>query len=420
MTHSRRQGLSGERRCVFLILDGLGDRPNEALGGLTPLEAAHTPRLDRLAGSGLYGLVDPIQAGVIPNTHTGVGMMLGLYPEQAAMLSRGPVEAFGAGRQLRRGEVAFRANLATLERRDGRYFVTDRRAGRISGDSRELARALDRIDLGDDVSASFVATDQHRGALVFSGPGLGAQVSDTDPGDGHIPDWLPHCKPLQADSARTADKVNRFVTECFERLSRHPLNRERIEAGKLPATGVITRGAGVWRELDHLLQDQGVASVLVAGCNTVTGLGRMFGMKTVKQPGFTADVDTDIRGKLQAAVEALRRVPLVYVHIKAPDLFSHDFQPDGKRGFLERVDDALEVVEESGAMLALTADHTTDSNTGAHTEHPVPALIHDPLAAPGGGQSVHFGETACRNGNLPRLSGHEFLQRVLALLQSPS
>lgn len=420
MSYRSGEQWPGDRRCVFLILDGLGDRPIDAFDGLTPLEAAHTPRLDRFASEGLYGLVDPIGAGVIPNTHTGVGMMLGLYPEQASLLSRGPVEAFGAGRELHSGEVAFRANLATLERRQGRYYVTDRRAGRITADSRALARELDGIDLGDNVRASFVATDQHRGALVFSGPGLEAEVTDTDPGDGHTPDWLAPCEPLGPGSARTAEKINRFVGECFDRLSQHPLNLARIASGKLPATGVITRGAGVWHQLDHLLQDQGIASALVAGCNTVSGLGRMFGLETIQRNGFTADIDTDVAGKLRAAVEALQRFPLVYVHIKAPDLFSHDFKPDGKRRFLEQVDRALAVVEESDAMLALTADHTTDSNTGAHTEHPVPTLLHDPAASRGGSDKVRFGETACRNGNMPRQSGHEFLQRVLWKLQSSS
>ena len=67
---------AGAKRCVLLILDGLGDRPVAALGGRTPLEAAHTPVLDRLASAGSYGLMDPIGQGVIPNTHTGVGVLI--------------------------------------------------------------------------------------------------------------------------------------------------------------------------------------------------------------------------------------------------------------------------------------------------------------------------------------------------------
>ena len=407
------------RRGLFLVLDGLGDLPSPTFGGRTPLEAAATPCLDRLAAAGRYGLVDPIAEGVIPNTHTGVGMLLGLYPEQAPQLARGPVEAAGAGCKLQPGDIAFRANLATLERRGDRYYVVDRRAGRITGDAAELAADLRDIDLGDGVSASFVPTDQHRGALVFSGDGLDAAVSDTDPGDRRAPDWLRPCTALEIGSERTAAKVNTFIEATYERLRAHPVNTRRAEQGKLPATAVITRGAGAWSAFDPLLRDRGCGAAVVAGCNTVLGLARMFGMEAVTQPGFTASVDTDVEGKLEAARAALDEHALVYVHIKAPDLFSHDFQPAGKKAFIERVDRALGVLEGSDALFALAADHSTDSNTGAHTADPVPVLLHDPRREHAGAP-VSFGESACREGNLPRQTGHAFLQRVLDVLQPAS
>ena len=139
-------------------------------------------------------------------------------------------------------------------------------------------------------------------------------------------------------------------------------------------------------------------------------------MTVISEPGFTAAADTDVRGKMKAAREALRDHTIVFVHIKAPDLFSHDFQPQGKKDFLERVDEALEILEGSGAIVAVAADHTTNSNTGAHTADPVPVLINDPGDTSASGQSpVAFGESACREGNLPRQSGHRFLQGLLGL-----
>ena len=142
-----------QKRCVVLILDGLGDRPVASLGGLTPLEAASTPNLDRMASRGRFGLVDPVAAGEIPNTHSGVGLMLGLKPEQRGQLKRGPIEAAGAGLTLQRGDMAMRANLATLEDRGGRLYVTDRRAGRVTADAAGFAAVLADIDLGDRIHA---------------------------------------------------------------------------------------------------------------------------------------------------------------------------------------------------------------------------------------------------------------------------
>lgn len=419
MTVVSVSAVPSRRKCLVLILDGLGDLPVAALGGRTPLEAAETPFFNRLAGSGLHGLVDPVAPGVIPNTHSGVGLMFGLRPEQTQLLKRGPVEAAGAGVKLTPGDIAFRANFATLEERRDRLYVVDRRAGRVTRDSAEFAQALKEIDLGDGVMARFEATDQHRGVLLLSGPNLGDRLSDTDPGDGKAPGWLKSCLPLESHSAFTAHKLNQFIELAHQRLEAHPLNRLREKAGNLPVTGVITRGAGGWFGLDDVLAERGINAALVAGCNTVAGLGHIFGMDVIREPDFTADENTDIRSKLNAARAALESYPLVYVHIKAPDLFSHDFQPGGKRDFIGRIDGAMDILEDSGAAIALTSDHTTNSNTGAHTADPVPVLFYTPSQLSGSeGLPVNFGETACRKGTLARQSGHEFLLSIAAYLAS--
>ena len=404
-------------KCALLIIDGLGDLPVPELDGKTPLEAAYTPVLDRLASEGLYGLVDPIIPGEIPNTHSGAGMLLGLLPEQAGHLKRGPVEASGAGRVLMAGEIAVRANFATLETRDGTLFVTDRRAGRITAGTDELAAVLSDVDLGDGVHANLVATDQHRGVLVLSGPGLDASVSDTDPGDGAMPAALKPCLPLSPEAELTARKINRFINEAHRRLVDHPINIARVRDGKPPANGLITRGAGAQFSLDNILHAHGISATVVSGCNTVRGLGRIFGFDTVSDPRFTAALDTDLNAKMAAVRSALRDHDMVYLHVKAPDICSHDRNPLAKRDFLQRLDAALAPLLETEAIIAIAADHTTDSNSGFHTADPVPVLI----SQPGSDQSsspvkfapVKFGEAACRQGNMPRQLSNEFLQRLI-------
>ena len=92
-THVPGEDTFISNKCVFLIIDGLGDLPVPVLDGKTPLEAACTPVLDRLAGAGRYGLVDPTAPGAAPHTHSGCGTLMGLVPEQSEQLKRGPVEA---------------------------------------------------------------------------------------------------------------------------------------------------------------------------------------------------------------------------------------------------------------------------------------------------------------------------------------
>jgi len=399
---------------VVFIIDGLGDLPNPELDGLTPLESARTPNLDRMAGAGLYGLVDPLLPGEVPNTDSGVGLLLGMPPAEVGLMHRGPVEAAGANRPLQPGEIAVRANFATLEERPGGLWVTDRRAGRITEHAAELAEQLNGIDLGDGIRADYRSTDQHRGVLVLSGPGLDPAISDTDPGDSGNPGFVRECRPLTPAGERTAAKVNRFLREAHLRLNGHPINRSREAAGKPAVTGVITRGAGVGFRPTSRLAALGVRVAVVAGCNTVLGLARLFGFDTVENPAFTAALDTDLDGKVEAALAALRDSDMVYVHIKAPDLCAHDRHPVAKRDFLERLDRALAPMTTAGVVLALSSDHTTDSNTGAHTADPVPSLLFDPSTAPSAiGTVVRFGETACRNGTLPRQRSHELLGRVL-------
>jgi 2,3-bisphosphoglycerate-independent phosphoglycerate mutase len=407
--------LTTERqKAVILIADGLGDLPNAELGGQTPLEAAHTPILDRMAAAGVYGLVDPLLEGEVPNTDSGVGQLLGLLPEQAGRLHRGPVEAAGAGRPLREGEVAIRANFATLAQRPDGLWVTDRRAGRITEHVDELARVIDNFELGDGVRAEFLPTDQHRGVLVLSGPGLDAAVSDTDPGDSGNPAALLAARPLRPAAGLTADKINRFLREAHQRLQDHPVNLARAEEGRPVANGIITRGAGGGFRLGSRLTARGLQAAVVAGCNTVLGLARLFGFDTVHKPVFTAALDTDLSGKAAAALDVLRDHDMAYVHIKASDLCAHDRLPVAKRDFLARLDQALAPLMSAGVVVALSSDHTTDSNTGAHTADPVPSLIFDPSAAANGDRrSINFGETACAKGTMERQRSHEFLGRVL-------
>jgi len=396
---------------VLLIIDGLGDLPVPELGGRTPLEAADTPVLDHLAGNGLYGLVDPILPGKIPNTHSGTGLLMGMLPEQTDRLSRGLVDAAGAGRILAPGNIAMRTNFATIERSDGGLLITDRRAGRITAGTDELAALLTDVDLGDGIRASLLSTDQHRGVLVLSGAGLHASISDTDPG-GAVPAALKVCKAGQPEAEFTAAKINRFIGEAYLRLVDHPINIARVRDGKPPASGIITRGAGAQFELDSSLHALGIKAAVVSGCNTVLGLGRIFGFDAIDDPRFTATVDTDLDAKIAAVVSALHDHDMVFLHLKAPDICSHDRLPLAKRDYLQRLDAALQPLLDAGPVIAVAADHTTNSNTGFHTADPVPALI----CLPGSDRSgvpVKFGETACRQGNMERQLSSEFLLRLL-------
>jgi 2,3-bisphosphoglycerate-independent phosphoglycerate mutase len=94
---------------------------------------------------------------------------------------------------------------------------------------------------------------------------------------------------------------------------------------------------------------------------------------------------------------------------------AHDRHPAAKRDFLERMDNALTPLFNKKVITALAADHSTDSNTGLHTAHPVPALIYSPDERSFRGD-INFSERACAKGTMNRLNSSDFLRKVLAAM----
>jgi 2,3-bisphosphoglycerate-independent phosphoglycerate mutase len=339
---------------------------------------------------------------------------MGLEPEDAPFLKRGPIEAAGAGHTLVNGEIALRANFATVDAPDGNIRIVDRRAGRVSFGLDRLAETISNLDLGDGVHSRFYSTDQHRGVLVLSGDSLDASISDTDPGDAHLPARVSVSRAERPEAARTAEKINRFVDMAHHRLVQHPVNIERVQAGLLPANAVITRGAGAHVDIRNKFQQSGRRVAVIAGCNTVLGLGRLFDFDVVTHPRFTADTETDLDYKIEAAIEAAELNDVVIVHIKAPDTCAHDHNPMEKMKVLERLDSALGQLKGWDGVLGLSADHTTDSNSGRHTADPVPSLIAKTSSSSDTGpEDVNFGERLCRYGNLERQNSQSFVARFL-------
>ena len=106
--------MDSRRRCVFVLIDGLGDAALPCLNNRTPLEHASTPWIDALARGGLNGLMDPVEPGLACGSDTAHLSILG-YDPRRYYRGRGSFEAMGAGVQMQEGDVAFKCNFCTLE-----------------------------------------------------------------------------------------------------------------------------------------------------------------------------------------------------------------------------------------------------------------------------------------------------------------
>jgi 2,3-bisphosphoglycerate-independent phosphoglycerate mutase len=399
---------------LMIVLDGLGDRCCPALGGVTPLEAADTPMLDRLAGRGVCGLVDPLYPGVPVGTHTGTGVLMGLSVRDAARLARGPVEGAGVGLDLKPGEVILRCNFATLAEQGDGFAILDRRAGRIKSNTETLAASLRDLELGHGITGSLYAATQHRAVLHLHGDGLSAEITDTDPGSGRGERgvlWSDPIDPTNAAAVITAEATNAFVEQAYRTLTPHPVNRTRQAEGLPPANGILTRGAGSVSRHRNLIDLTGLRAAVVTGERTVVGLARLLGFESIIRDDFTALPDTNLAGKVEAAMAALEDHDFVMLHIKGPDICSHDKDPEGKRDMMERIDESLDSLDNQDIVIGVTGDHSTDSNIGRHCGNPVPTLLCSPTGRRDG--VFTFGEATCSGGGLGRLSGTGFLASVL-------
>jgi 2,3-bisphosphoglycerate-independent phosphoglycerate mutase len=393
-------------KIVLIIADGLGDRPSDSLGGLTPLQAAKKYNLNLLAGEGMVGLIDPIQPGIVPGSDTSHLNYLGYDPVKY-YTGRGPFEAMGTGLQLKGGDVAFRANFATIDH-DG--VVVDRRAGRIRAGTSKLAKDLNmKIE---DVEVLFKEGTEHRAALVLRGEGINTEVSDNDP---HGENLRP--KDIIATSEegkKTARILNEFYKRSLQILKEHPLNRERRGQGLREANAILYRGGGMVPKLPDFNQRYSIKGGYVAAVALVAGICKLVGLKDFTPPGVTGSTDTDVNKKFQYAVNALKEVDFVLVNVKGTDIAGHDGDAKAKKEFIERIDSAFEssfMKIKDEIVICFTGDHSTPVSVREHTSDPVPILLHYPGSRMD--RIREFDEDSAKDGSL-RLRGGDLMNVLLS------
>jgi 2,3-bisphosphoglycerate-independent phosphoglycerate mutase len=393
------QASYNKNKAIVLICDGLGDRPS--IDGKTPLQAAETPNIDHISEAGINGLIDVISPGIVPGSDTAHLALFG-YDPYTYYPGRGVFEALGADMELHKGEVAFRANFATV---DEQMRVIDRRAGRKG--SQELAEALNGLEI-DGITIALRNTTQHRCAVVMNGKHLSKFVSDVDT---HVAEsTVQECKPLKEgeDARETAAVVNKFVRLSYEILNDHPVNEERRRRGELPANILLLRGAGSYEHVVPIKERFGFNAACVAGASLYKGVAKYLGMDIIPVEGATGMADTNLHNKAEATLQSLETHDFVFVHVKDTDNEGHDGNFDGKKNFISRVDKELVArLKDADAYIALTGDHSTPVPLKRHSSDPVPVVIC--------GEGVrkdnvtHFDEFSVASGGLHRIRGIDLM-----------
>jgi 2,3-bisphosphoglycerate-independent phosphoglycerate mutase len=397
---------------IIMIIDGMGDRPLKELGYKTPLEAAITPNMDKMAENGICGIMDPIKPGIRPGSDTSHISILGYDPYEV-YTGRGPFEAAGVGVDVLPGDIAFRCNFSTADE-DG--IIIDRRAGRIREGTEELARSINGINIDQDVEVIFKESTGHRAVLVLRGNGLSDQVSDADPKhEGKAPKMVVAIDGSQ-EANKTANILNKIVKKSYEVLKNHPLNLKRIDAGKPPANIIIPRGAGAVPNVQPFGEKYGLKPVCIAETGLIKGIAKIAGMELVDIKGATGGIDTNLENIKNGIIEtASKDYDFMLINVDGADEAGHDGQMDEKIKFIEKVDVVIgELMRIEDIYFILTADHSTPISTMDHTGDPVPIVICGPEVRVD--DVKNFNERSVTKGGLCRIRGNNIMDILMDLM----
>jgi len=413
------------RPIVMVVLDGASGR----IGALkSPLEAASTPNLDALVARGGMGRMYTVGEGIAPESDAGVFSLLGYDPLETH-LSRGVVEALGAGGDIHDGDLALRAGFATVR---GDKLV-DRRAGRNLStlEAQKLGVALNKeIRLKSGVRFVFKPTVSHRAVVVFRADGhrFSSNISNFDPAyirKGNISlaqpgvkEYdIPKCEPLdESDEAVvSAALVNEFGFKARTILDNHLVNETRKKKGMVPANFVLMRDAGTSKpRVQGFHAKWGLDPLMIADLPAELGIGRLLGMDVRElEPGTGPD---DYRKRAELVLDSVGRSGFVYVHLKGPDEPGHDGMFDLKRERIEEIDKGfLTALAKSPRLndlvVAVTCDHSTPVEDKGHSDDPVPVLVIGGKTKPDG--SLRFTEREAGKGSLGTLKkGRMLLDRL--------
>ena len=115
---------------------------------------------------------------------------------------------------------------------------------------------------------------------------------------------------------------------------------------------------------------------IISAVDLLNGIARCAGMEVISVPGATGYLDTDYDAKARYALDAIKRLDFVYLHIEAPDEAGHLGSVEEKVKAIERVDGVVGTIRDQfDGVLAVLPDHPTPIRVQTHTRDPVPFVV---------------------------------------------
>ncbi|MDH4099408.1 MAG: cofactor-independent phosphoglycerate mutase [Nitrospirota bacterium] len=399
---------------IVLLGDGMADRPMKELDGKTPLQAARTPNMDRLAQNGITAKVQTVPGGYPPGSDVANLSVMGYDPKKF-YTGRSPLEAASMGVELAPTDVAYRCNVVTLR----------------NGDSLEPT-SLSSSLIMDDFSGGHISTEEARELILAVDKELGSESVRFHPGVSyrHLMVWkngleLAKCTPPHDISGKAIGDhlpggegmamLRDLMTRSIAVLGNHEVNKKRIAKGKKPANCIWLWGQGRKPSMPTYKEKYGLSGAVISAVDLTKGLGIYAGFEVLNVPGATGYIDTNYSGKAEYALKALETVDYVYLHVEAPDEAGHNGDLKAKIQAIEDFDAKVvgAVVEGMKRFgdhrILVMPDHPTPIEIKTHSSDPVPAIVFDSTGALKGKGAATYDEGIVTSSRLVFEDGHRLM-----------
>jgi 2,3-bisphosphoglycerate-independent phosphoglycerate mutase len=390
---------------LVLVGDGMGDYPLEELGGKTPLQVAETPNMDRIAACRV-GLVRTIPDGMEPGSDVANLSLLG-YDPRAYHTRRAPFEAASMQVELKPDEVAFRMNLVTLDfSSDSEVIMVSHSSGDLpSEDARQIVDGLKK-DLRFPGTTIYQGVG-YRHLLVWQN---GPEQADTIPPH----DVLGQNMAPYLNEA-VDNQVQRLIRSSWPVLKHHPVNRSRRQQKDKEANSIWLWGQGRAPKLPRFVDKYRIKGAVICAVDLLRGMGIYAGFEPIYVKGATGYLNTNYRGKAEAALQALTRLDFVFLHVEAPDEAGHAGNWKEKIEAIENFDrkvvgtvlEGLESFDDFRVMVV--SDHLTPIPRRTHTAEPTPFAWASKRELARSGPGAVFSEDSARSSGLLIEKGHELM-----------
>ncbi len=366
--------------CVLIMLDGLGDRAHAKLDYQTPLQAAKTPCLDRLATLGSNGLYHAGKFGQPFPSEDAHFAMFGYTPDEFP--GRGPLEALGAEVKIANDDVAMLAQFTNVLETTERELVL--KYNRICGTPDEIDALFTAVSHfeQDGISIELHRTGGMFGILTMHGD-VSPHITDSNPMvDGRFLSAIHPLETHQEDPAaiNTARVLTDYMRWAYAQLMEVDQNKMRVKETLPPINGLTTQRPGQISTIPSFRERYGLRGLSTASGFVYRGLSELLGMNFHKVKD-SRDPARDIAERVQFAADNLDEYDFIHIHHKAADRAGHGKNPKAKVKAIEALDAGLSetidsLLHNEDVLLVIMSDHSTPScGSLVHSGEPVPIMF---------------------------------------------